>query len=167
MTNLLMVKDIYNLQEELNLPSCYEKFFNTQTDLPLKTMVTFENKLIFNLLVNLDETQFSIVYKKLGNIGLELLDYLNSIIYEFTISIDDERILFWLVYLYQDYKELYFVIWYLQYKYKMKQLTLPITFEDIPIFNFTELTPYLMYVDSDTKKLTNIFGKNSRGLSLL
>lgn len=162
-----LIKEIYKIEEEISLPNAYEIWFSNQEILPTIDVVTYQDKLIFNLLINLDETQFSLVFKNLSNIGLELLDYLNSIIYGFTISIDDERVKYWLLYLYQDSKELYFVLWYLQYQFKMKKISLSIKFEDIPHFNFIEIDPYITYFDISSKKLISIFTKNNRGTTLL
>lgn len=161
-----LIKEIFKNEEEISLPNAYEVWFNNQKNIVTKE-VSSTDKLIYNLLINLDETSFSLAYKNLSNIGLEKLDYINSTLYGFTFNIDDERIKFWIIYLCKDMKEIYFILWYLQYQFKNKQILLSVKIDNIPIFDFDQINKYITYIDIVSKKTVNIFNTNNKGTTLL
>lgn len=162
---LKKINEIYFNDFEINKPNSYEIYFKNNIDnLPI-IYPTYKDSLIFNLLLNLNEIEFFNIYSKLNNIGLDLIEYLNLSLYNFTFKIDDDRIKFWIVYLYDNHKKINFILWLLQYKFKNNLIT-NLTISDIPILNSEEIIANLKFVN-DSKKIEFLFNSNEKGISLL
>lgn len=157
--------DIYKFNDEINSPDLFEKYFNNVLNILNKSELNINQKLVYKLLIYTDEINFTEIYKLLSNNGLELIDYINHVLFDFTFKIDDDRIKFWIIYLYPNNKEIIFILWLLQYKFKKNLLYIndnKINFEDIPIINFTKDFKLSLYYQSKY-----LFTNKNQGISLL
>lgn len=157
--------DIYKFNGEINSPDLFEKYFDNILNILNKSELNINQKLVYKLLIYTDEINFTEIYKLLSNNGLELIDYINHVLFDFTFKIDDDRIKFWIIYLYPNNKEIIFILWLLQYKFKKNLLYIndnKINFEDIPIINFTQDFKLSLYYQSKY-----LFTNKNQGISLL
>lgn len=160
------INEIYLNEIDLNKPNTYEIFFNNNINkLPIISL-NDNDTLILTLLKNLNEVEFFKTYSKLNNIGLDNIEYLNFELFNFTFKIDDDRIKFWIIYLYNNPKLINFILWLIQYKIKNK-IIINLTIDDIPILNKNEILDNLHYVDKTTNKISFLFNSKLKGISIL
>lgn len=160
------INEIYLNDLDLNKPNIYEIFFeNNINNLP-EIYPTHNDKLILTLLKNINEIEFFKAYTNLYNTGLDLVEYLNLELFNFTFKIDDDRIKFWIIYLYKNTKLINFILWLIQYKIKNKIIT-NLSLDDIPILNSIELLDNLHYVDKSNNKTKFLFDSRLKGISIL
>ena len=160
------INEIYLNEFDLNKPNTYEIFFkNNVNNLPTISL-NDNDTLILTLLKNLNEIEFFKTYSKLNNIGLDNIEYLNFELFNFTFKIDDDRIKFWIIYLYNNPKLINFILWLIQYKIKNK-IIINLTIDDIPILNKNEILDNLHYVNKTTNKVSFLFNSKLKGISIL
>ena len=160
------INEIYLNEFDLNKPNTYEIFFkNNVNNLPTISL-NDNDTLILTLLKNLNEIEFFKTYSKLNNIGLDNIEYLNFELFNFTFKIDDDRIKFWIIYLYNNPKLINFILWLIQYKIKNKIIN-NLTIDDIPILNKNEILDNLHYVNKTTNKISFLFNSKLKGISIL
>lgn len=166
---MVHLTDIYDFNDEMNATNSFEKYFDKVSENLNQSELNINQKLVYKLLTSTDEVNFSETYDLLSSSGLELIDYINHILFDFTFKIEDDRVKFWIVYLYPDNKQIQFILWLLQYQFKNNSLIIndnKIYLIDIPNILFSDFEKSLYYYD-ENKKLKHLFNDKNRGISLL
>lgn len=170
MENLKTIKEIFSKNiSQVNEPNAFEIYFDININLIPEYVDSFEQKLFKTLLQNISETDFSHIYTKLSNSGLDSLEYLNHLLFDFTLNISDDRIKFWILIIAVEPKRINIMLWILQYKFKKDLLKIPkqISIEDIPNPKWGEISRTCTYHDFEDQSIASIFRKKERGITLL
>lgn len=153
--NQQKIEKIFQSQEDISFKKYFETNLNT---LPLRSILPKE-KLTLDLIQQIDEKTFSKYYINLKNSGNSMINFIESELYKFTFELD-EKIKFWIVFIYPTRDFIRFILWYCQYcQSKSPLLKVDFKLEDILLFNFNSI--FLHYQFDDMEKIEFLFNPNN------